>query len=207
MNVTRENMNCIEAAGRFETKDIGSLHKLKVLFFATLYLSSFTLGGGYVIISLLKNKFVDELKWIDEEEMMDFTAIAQAAPGPIAVNGAIIIGYKICGFAGILCAVVGAVIPPFAILTCISFFYSIFRSNAYVEPVLCGMRSGVSAVIISAVWDMGSGIIKSRDFFSMAVMIITFILDYYLNINVVIIILGTLLVGIIKYLIKGREGK
>ena len=64
---------------------------LKKLFFSTLYLSAFTFGGGYVIVTLLKNKFVDEYHWIDEEEMLDLVAIAQSSPGAIAVNGAIVV--------------------------------------------------------------------------------------------------------------------
>ena len=70
------------------------------LFISTLYLSAFTFGGGYVIITLMKKKFVDEYHWIDEEEMLDLVAIAQSAPGPIAVNGAIVIGYKLAGVPG-----------------------------------------------------------------------------------------------------------
>ena len=67
---------------------------LKKLFFSTFYLSAFTFGGGYVIITLLKQKFVDELHWISEDEMLDLVALAQSSPGPIAVNGAILVGYK-----------------------------------------------------------------------------------------------------------------
>ena len=70
---------------------------LKRLFVSTLYLSTFTFGGGYVIISLMKKKFVDEYHWIEEEEMLDLTAIAQSAPGAVAVNGAIVVGYKLAG--------------------------------------------------------------------------------------------------------------
>ena len=69
-------------------------NKLVKLFFSTLYLSAFTFGGGYVIVSLMRKKFVDNYHWIDEDEMLDLVAIAQSAPGPIAVNGAIVVGYK-----------------------------------------------------------------------------------------------------------------
>ena len=77
---------------------------LRKLFFSTLYLSTFTFGGGYVIVTLMKNKFVDELHWIDEEEMLDLVAIAQSSPGAIAVNGAIVVGYKLAGIPGVLCS-------------------------------------------------------------------------------------------------------
>ncbi len=181
--------------------------KLKTLFFSTLYLSAFTFGGGYVIISLLKNKFVDELKWISEEEMLDYVAIAQSAPGPIAVNGAIVIGYKICGAWGIFFAVLGAVIPPFVILTVISAFYNVFKENTYIQAILFGMKSGVSAVIVSVVWDMAAGVFKKRDALLIAIMIISFVLNYYFNVNVVLIILATLAVGIARSLIMRREKK
>lgn len=181
--------------------------RLKTLFFSTLYLSTFTFGGGYVIISLLKKKFVDELKWINNEEMLDYVAIAQSAPGPIAVNGAIVIGYKVCGLWGIFFAVLGAVIPPFVILTVISAFYSIFKSNQYIQAALFGMKSGVSAVIVSVVWDMAAGVVRSNDALLIAIMVISFILNYYFNVNVVLIILGTLAIGIARSLITRRIAK
>ena len=96
---------------------------LRKLFFSTLYLSAFTFGGGYVIVTLMKQKFVDELHWIEEEEMLDLIAIAQSAPGAIAVNGAIVVGYKLCGLLGALVAIFATIIPPFLIITVISFFY------------------------------------------------------------------------------------
>ncbi|SFQ44345.1 chromate transporter [Butyrivibrio proteoclasticus] len=178
--------------------------KLKTLFLSTLYLSAFTFGGGYVIITLLKNKFVDELKWISEEEMLDYVAIAQSSPGPIAVNGAIVIGYKICGFPGILVAVLGAIIPPFVILTVISAFYAAFKTNPYIQSLLFGMKSGVSAVIVSVVWDMAFGIVKKKDVFLIVIMAAAFILNYYLKVNVILIIVATLIIGILRSLIKAR---
>ena len=178
--------------------------KLKTLFLSTLYLSAFTFGGGYVIITLLKNKFVDELKWISEEEMLDFVAIAQSSPGPIAVNGAIVIGYKICGFPGILVAVLGAIIPPFVILTVISAFYATFKTNPYIQSLLFGMKSGVSAVIVSVVWDMAFGIVKKKDVLLIVIMAAAFILNYYLKVNVILIIVATLIIGIFRSLIKAR---
>ncbi len=136
--------------------------RLRKLFFETLYLSAFTFGGGYVIVSLLKKKFVDDLHWISEDEMLDLVAIAQSAPGPIAVNGAIVVGYKLCGFPGILLSVLGAVIPPFLMLSVISLFYSAFRSNFMIHHMLSGMRCGVSAVIMSVTWDMASGVLIEK---------------------------------------------
>ena len=181
------------------------IQKLKTLFFSTLYLSTFTFGGGYVIVTLLKQKFVDDLHWLDEEEMLDLVAIAQSSPGAIAVNGAIIVGYKLCGVPGIILSVLGAIIPPFIILTVISFFYNAFKSNTYIQAVLRGMQSGVSAVIISVVWDMGFGIVKERDILLCIIMVAVFILNYFFDVSVIAIILVTLAIGIGRSLIRTRR--
>ena len=98
-------------------------HVLWKLFISTLYLSAFTFGGGYVIVTLMKEKFVDELHWIEEDEMLDLIAIAQSAPGAIAVNGAIVVGYKLAGLLGALVAILATILPPFVIISAISFFY------------------------------------------------------------------------------------
>ena len=129
------------------------------IFISTLYLSAFTFGGGYVIVSLMKKKFVDEYHWIEENEMLDLVAIAQSAPGAIAVNGAIVVGYKLEGIAGVMTAILGTVIPPFLILSVLSVFYQTFRSNYVVSQMLEGMQAGVGAVIASVVFDMGDAII------------------------------------------------
>lgn len=173
-------------------------HVLFTLFFATLYLSAFTFGGGYVIVTLLKDKFVDHYHWIDEEEMLDLVAIAQSSPGPIAVNGAIVVGYKLCSLKGVLVAVLGAVLPPMIILSVISFFYKAFSANPYISAVLNGMSAGVGAVIASVVYDMGSGIVKTRDWINMVIMVLSFCISYFFNVNVVIIILAVAVFGLIR---------
>ena len=92
------------------------------LFTSTFTLSAFTFGGGFVIIPLMRKKFVEQLHWIDEEEMMDLTAIAQSSPGAIAVNASILVGYRVAGVPGALVTVLGTVLPPLIILSIISFF-------------------------------------------------------------------------------------
>ena len=179
---------------------------LRQLFFSTLYLSAFTFGGGYVIVTLLKNKFVDDLHWIDEDEMLDLVAIAQSSPGAIAVNGAIVVGYKLAGVPGVLVSVLGAILPPFVIITAISFFYNAFKSNFIVQAVLTGMKAGVSAVIISVVFDMASGIVKSKDMINLLIMVIVFIANYFLGVNVIWCILGAAAVGAVRTAIRLHGG-
>ena len=104
-------------------KDSSRAARLWKLFITTLYISSFTFGGGFVIVTFMKKKFVDELHWIDEQEMLDMTALAQSAPGAIAVNAAILVGWQVEGLAGMLVAVLGTILPPMVILSIISVFY------------------------------------------------------------------------------------
>ena len=188
---------------------IGPLKKrnrLLKIFLSTLYLSAFTFGGGYVIITLMKQKFVDELHWIDDDEMLDMVAIAQSSPGPIAVNGAVIIGYKLEGIAGVFSAVLGAVLPPFVILTVISMFYSAFRNLFVVQSLLTGMKAGVSAVILSVVYDMAAGVIKGKDRVNIAVMILAFVATYFGKVNVVFVILITIAFGAVRTIRREKRG-
>lgn len=176
------------------------------LFFSTLYLSAFTFGGGYVIVTLMKDKFVDELHWIEEEEMLDLVAIAQSSPGAIAVNGAIVIGYKLAGFAGVFVAVIGTVIPPFVIIAMLSVCYSAFRSNFFVSQMLEGMQAGVGAVIASVSYEMGTGIVKAKRGMNVVIMVGAFIASCIFEINVVYIVIVCALIGVIRTVI-GRKGE
>ena len=183
----------------------GSL--LAKLFLSTLYLSAFTFGGGYVIVTLMKKKFVDEYHWIDEQEMLDLVAIAQSSPGAIAVNGAIVVGYKLAGRAGVLTSVIATVLPPFTILTLISFCSAAFRANLFVGWMLNGMQAGVGAVIAQVVWEMGSGIVKDRQWISVLIMAAAFIANYVYNVNVVLIILLCAAIGVVRTLSAGHNKK
>ena len=178
---------------------------LKILI-TTLYLSTFTFGGGYVIVSLMKKKFVDETHWIEQDEMLDLVAIAQSSPGPIAVNGSIAVGYKLCGIAGALVAIVGTIIPPFVIISIISYCYSAFRSNWMISQMLEGMQAGVGAVIASVTYEMGAGIVKEKDAISVGIMIGAFIVSCIFGVNVVLIILVCGLLGVIRTLLQ-KGGK
>lgn len=168
------------------------------LFFSTLYLSAFTFGGGYVIITLLKNKFVDQYHWIDEKEMLDLVAIAQSSPGVMAVNGAIVVGFKLDGLIGVLISILGTVLPPFVIISIVSYFYEAFQSNLIVSLMLDGMQSGVAAVIAAVVVDMALGIAKEKSMLNNIVMIIAFISTFVFNINVAWVVLTCIFIGIIR---------
>lgn len=165
------------------------------LFISTLYISAFTFGGGYVIVTLMKKKFVDDFHWIDEKEMLDLVAIAQSSPGPIAVNGAIAVGYKLAGISGILIASLATIIPPFVIISLISVFYEAFRDNRIISQMLEGMQAGVGAVIASVVFDMGQEIFGDHRKDSVIIMIGAFAAVFIWKINVVYVVLVCGLIG------------
>lgn len=172
-----------------------NLLKYVKLFTSTFYLSAFTFGGGFVIVPLMKKKFVDELHWLAEDEMLNIAAIAQSSPGSVAVNAAIFVGYRIAGVGGAAVTILGTILPPFIIISLISVFYSAFRSNRIVSAVLKGMQSGIAAVIADVVTTMGGKIIKQKKWISIISMFAAFIATWYFNINVVFIILACGVVG------------
>lgn len=177
------------------------------LFFSTLYISAFTFGGGYVIVTLMKRKFVDDYHWIDEEEMLDLTAIAQSSPGAVAVNGAVVIGYKLVGAVGAATAIAATIIPPFAIISVVSVFYNIFRDNFFVGNMLAGMQAGVGAVIASVVYEMAGGIIKGKNTVSILIMAGAFIASSIFNINVIFIVIACALTGAARTYFERRRKK
>jgi len=182
-------------------------HLLLELFLSTLYISSFTFGGGFVIVTFMKRKFVDELHWIDEQEMLDLVALAQSSPGAIAVNAAILVGWRVCGFAGMLTAVLGTILPPMIILSVISLFYAAFASNVYVALVLKGMQAGVAAVILDVTCSLGGSVLKEKSVFSIIIMAAAFAATFFFNVNVIYIILTAGLLGAGKAVWIYRKGK
>ena len=182
-------------------------HLLLELFLSTLYISSFTFGGGFVIVTFMKRKFVDELHWIDEQEMLDLVALAQSSPGAIAVNAAILVGWRVCGFAGMLTAVLGTILPPMIILSVISLFYAAFASNVYVALVLKGMQAGVAAVILDVTCSLGGSGLKEKSVFSIIIMAAAFAATFFFNVNVIYIILTAGLLGAGKAVWIYRKGK
>lgn len=183
-------------------------HKRQILlrlFVSTLYLSAFTFGGGYVIVTLLKNKFVDQYHWIEEDEMLDLVAIAQSSPGAVAVNGSIIVGYRLAGIAGAAVSVLGAILPPMLFLSVISVFYDAFSSQPSVAALLGGMRAGVGAVIVSAVWDMEKKVAGSRDTAQTVILVVSFVLSCFCNVNVLWILLGAAAFGLLRALWEKKQ--
>ena len=167
--------------------EVNSLQKYKKLFFSTFELSACTFGGGFVIIPLMRKKFVEELGWIEEDEMMDLTAIAQSSPGAI--------GYHVAGFPGAMLTVLGTILPPLIIISIISMFYQAFRDNAIVNMAMAGMLCGVAAVICDVVINMAKTIFQKKRLLPVIVMLGSFVAVRFFSVNIIVIILVCGVIG------------
>ena len=117
------------------------------LFWTYLKIGTFTIGGGYVMLSMIEREIVDRKGWIEREEFMNMIALAQAAPGLIAVNSAIFIGWRIGGWRGVIATVLGAVLPSFLIILAIAMVFQSYKDLPAVEAVFKGIRPAVVALI------------------------------------------------------------
>ena len=124
------------------------------LFLTFMKIGLFTFGGGYAMIPLIQRETVENKKWISDEDILEIVAIAESTPGPIAINAATFIGYRVAGFLGALAATLGVVLPSFAIITVVSFVLTEFQNVRWIQYAFNGIRAGVLALIVKALWSM-----------------------------------------------------
>ncbi len=165
------------------------------LFSSTFIISAMTIGGGFVIIPLLKSKFVDEFEWITEDEAISLVAIAQSSPGIMACNSAMIMGYRLAGVRGMLTALLATILPPLITLSSVSYAYDIVVDNAYVQMSLKGMQCGATAIIINVALDTLVKEYKKKLIIPLFIIAGTFIASYYFKINLVTVIIIDALIG------------
>ncbi len=177
------------------------------LFLSQFVISACTFGGGFVIVSLMKKKYVEQYGWLTEDEMLDMAAIAQSSPGAIAVNAAVQVGYHLGGVPAAAVAVLGTILPPMLILSIISLAYGAFRDSVLVATLLRGMQIGVAAVLLDVTCGLGAKVVKSRDWVLLAVLAAAFVLSVLCRVNVVWIILGAAAVGVLRAVLAARRYK
>lgn len=165
------------------------------LFKSTFVISAFTIGGGFVIIPLLKAKFVDEYKWLDDKEALNLVAIAQSAPGVVAANSAIILGYRMGGFLGTLTALLATILPPLITLTIISYAYESFAHNEYIQLLLKGMQCGATAIIINVAIDLLKKELKKKLALPLIIIVGTFIANYCFDVNLMYAVIVDAIIG------------
>lgn len=158
------------------------------LFKSTFVVSAFTVGGGYIIIPLLKAKYVDEYHWISDEETLNMVAIAQSTPGIMAVNTAIMLGYRMAGVLGALTGMFATVLPPLIIITVVATFYDIIAKNEQVQLVLKGMQCGATALLVSVAIDLIKKQLQKKLILPIVIIIATFIANVFFNVNIMALV-------------------
>jgi len=177
--------------------------KLSILFLTMLKIGAFTFGGGYAMMPLIEDEFVDRRKYIDLDEMSNILALAQSIPGAISVNTSIIIGYRQRGFAGGLAAIFGLALPSLITLTIITFLYEQFSKNVFIFAALRGIRACVVALIFSALIRLSKPI--EKNIFTGLLFMVSFIASIAFDVKAVYIILFGVVIGLLTSFIKKEE--
>ncbi len=179
--------------------------KITLDLFLTLFkIGLFTFGGGYAMLALFENEFVEKKKWMEKEEFLDMVAIAESTPGPIAINSATYIGYKKAGVIGSAAATIGVCLPSFVIIYVISLFFDAFLSLTYVAYAFRGIQVCVIYLILSAGTKMFKGLKKtafSITLFSLTVAILVLFTLFAIKFSTIYYILIGGVIGLIVYLI------
>lgn len=165
------------------------------IFIIFFKIGAFTFGGGYAMIPLIKNEVVGKKKWLDDDEFIDMLALAQSAPGPIALNTALFVGNKRLGFRGSLFSGLGVILPSFIVILTIAIFFVQFKDNPTVERVFKGIRPAVVALIAAPLIQLG----KSADvhFKNIWIPITVALLVWLLKVSPIYIVGGAILLGIL----------
>lgn len=177
------------------------------LFSINFFLSAFTFGGGYIVVPMMKKYFVLQRKELTEEELIEIAAIAQSAPGAIAVNLSVLVGQKIAGLKGAVISCIGAVLPPLLLLSLVSHYYDQFRSNLFISILLKGMEAGVAALMADFVLDSIQSIQREKSLFLTALIPISFLSSFLLHFPILWIILCCSILCVVVSVCSKKEGK
>ncbi len=178
-----------------------------LLFRISFSISAFTFGGGYIVIPMIRRHFVDNLKIISEKELLDMAAIAQSTPGAIAVNIAVLVGYRVSGIGGAVICGIGTILPPIIILSIISTGYRAFRDNRLISATLKGMEAGIAAAIVDLVIDMCNVIVKEKNWLLTLMIPASFFATFFLNINVIYVIVSCAILSFIQSHLHNKTRK
>lgn len=184
------------------------MKKFSLLFkiFATFFkIGGFTFGGGYAMIPLIQKEAVEKNKWVTDDDILEIIAIAESTPGPIAINSATFVGYRACGVLGSFFATLGVVLPSFLIILAISFVLRQFQELRAIQYAFQGIRAGVLALLFKALWGMYKK--TPKGWVSYVVMAGAFLATAFLNVNVLYVIIGCAVFGLVTSLIADRRVK
>lgn len=173
------------------------------LFKAFFKIGAFTLGGGYAMISLIQREVVENKKWVEKEEFVDMLALAQASPGPLAINTAVFVGYKTAGIAGSISTVLGTVMPSFLIIIAVALFFIGMQDNLIVVKIFKGLRPAVVALIAAPIYNMAKNAKINKK--TIIIPVLATVLVAFLDVSPILIILAAAVGGIIYTNMKGRR--
>ena len=180
-----------------------SWKKLWQVFITFFKIGAFTFGGGYAMIPLIQREAVENRKWVSDEDILDIVTIAESTPGPIAINAATFVGYRAAGFLGSVAGTLGVVLPSFTIILLISYVLREFQDIVAVQYAFAGIRAGVLALIIKALWGMYKKC--KKNLVSYIVMAVAFVLSAFVNISVLPLLAGGAVFGLVTMLIMERK--
>ena len=189
------------------------IRSLLQLFISFFKIGLFTFGGGYAMIPLIQKEASEKRKWIKEGEILDILAISESTPGPIAVNSATFIGYRVSGVLGAIVATFGLVLPSFCIILLISIFYESFRHIAFIDAMFKGIKVGVILILVNAIIKLSK--LLKKELFPIILFLVALIVSITLSffnittipsISIILIIFG-LLMGLLVTFVISKKGK
>lgn len=164
------------------------------LFFKFLRIGAFTFGGGYAMIPLIRREVAQREHWIDDHDILDILAVSESTPGPIAVNTATFVGYRVAGHLGAAAATLGVVLPSFCVIFAISFALRQFEALKAVRYAFWGVRAAVLSLVLNALWSMAKQC--PRNIPSYLIALAAFVLVAFCGANAVLVLLACALVGL-----------
>lgn len=179
------------------------MRELFEIFWSFLKIGAFTFGGGYAMIPLIQHEVINNHRWLSDREFVELLTIAQAAPGPIALNTAVFVGYKYRGYWGAVSAVLGVVIPSFTIILFVAIFFASMRDNRWVDAAFKGMRPAVVALIVAPI----VGLTKGLHWVLIAVAAATALLVWYFGFSPVWVLIAGAIGGALWVAKRGEEGQ
>lgn len=157
------------------------------------------------MIPLIQHETVEKHGWVSDDDILEIIAIAESTPGPIAINSATFVGYRTCGFWGAACATFGVVLPSFCIILAISYVLQEFQNYRAVQYAFNGIRMGVLALLVKAMWNMFKK--APKKWVSYVVMTAAFVLTALLNVPTIAVIVGCAVFGLITATVADRRAK
>jgi chromate transporter len=182
----------------------GIIRRLAALFLATFTISA-TANSGYAIIAVMRDDFVNKRGWFTEDEMNDYIAIVQSCPGPMAVTSSMIVGYQAAGLLGSFAAVLGVIVPPFAVMAIVTVFYQAIVSNPYVTVFMRGMQMGVVAMLLDVCIGLFRDATKKSLVYPLAIMVLAFLYVRLTGCSIMWLALGCGVAGAVKALLIRQE--